>query len=49
VKDGAGQKLTYVYFEEDPVLRFAHEGQGAANRGEYRQAARAIKLNLAFY
>ena len=36
----AGQKLAYVYFEDEPGRRtgrqVAHEGRGAADRGEYR-------------
>jgi hypothetical protein len=38
VKDGAGQKLAYVYYEEEPGRRFssqaAHQRRGAADRGE---------------
>jgi hypothetical protein len=42
VKDGAGQKLAYIYYEEEPVWEIvrqtAHKGRSAADRGEYRQA-----------
>ena len=43
VKDSAGQKLAYVYFEEEPGRRRRYQGRSAADRGEYRQAAGAAR------
>ena len=43
VKDGAGQKLAYVYFDNPRAApRTAHPRRGAADRGQYRQAAGAV-------
>ena len=46
VKDGAGQKLAFVYFEEAPrpeiVGQAAHEGRGAKGCGEYCEVARSL-------
>jgi hypothetical protein len=45
VIDNGGQKLAHVYFEDEPwpalCSQATHEGRGAADRGEYRQAAGA--------
>src|SRR5262249_33443582 len=42
-RDHSGQALAYVYYENEPGRRsarqVAHQGRGAADRGEYRQAA----------
>jgi hypothetical protein len=47
VKDGAGQKLAYVYFEEEPGRRAAAKlltkDEARKDCGEYRQAARIAK------
>ena len=44
VMDGAGQKLAYVYFEEEPGRRAArqaaHQGRGAKDCRRYHKAAR---------
>ena len=44
VIDGAGQKLAYVYFEEEPGRRAArqaaHQGRGAKDCRRYHKAAR---------
>jgi hypothetical protein len=44
-RDSTGQALAYVYFEDDPSSAFggqaAHQGRGAADGGELRQAAGA--------
>jgi hypothetical protein len=46
VVDGAGQKLAYVHFEEEPGLALAgqaaHKGRGATDRGQHRQAAGVV-------
>jgi len=38
-RDSTGQALAYVYFEDDPSSAFggqaAHQGRGAADRGEH--------------
>ena len=45
VKDSAGQKLAYVYFEEEPGpalgRQATHQRRGAADRGEHGEAARS--------
>ena len=50
VRNHAGQKLAYVYFEEEPGPaiggQVAHERRGAADRGEYRQAAGATEKQV---
>jgi hypothetical protein len=50
VRDHAGQKLAYVYFEDQPGRAIGgeatHEGWGAADRGEYRQAAEFARAQL---
>ena len=56
VKDSARRNVAYVYYEEEGDRRFgcqtAHEGRGAAECGQHRQAAgtaqarRALALSL---
>jgi hypothetical protein len=46
VRDANGQALSYVYYESEPGRRFsretAHQRRGAADCGQYREAARAV-------
>ena len=46
VRDVNGQALSYVYYESEPGRRFsretAHQRRGAADCGQYREAARAV-------
>jgi hypothetical protein len=46
VKDGSGQKVAYVYYEDEPGRRSAAKlltkDEARRDCGEYRQAARAI-------
>jgi len=50
VRDHDGQQLAYVYFEEEPGLAIgrqaAHPRRGAADCGQYRQAAGAVAQAL---
>jgi len=48
VRDANRQQLAYVYYENEPALRSqaAQQGRGAADRGEYRQAAVATSTNV---
>jgi hypothetical protein len=43
LQDGDGQKLAYVYFEEEPGAAISGQAadprRGAADRGEHREAA----------
>jgi hypothetical protein len=53
VKDAAGQKLAYVYFEAEPGRRFggrvAYQGRGAADCGEGGEAAGVARaLTMSF-
>ena len=45
-RDHNGQQLAYIYFEGEPGRRSAAKrltkGRGAADRGEYRQAAGVV-------
>jgi hypothetical protein len=47
VKDGAGQKLAYVYFEDEPGRRIGGKiigaGRGETDCVQYRETARAIE------
>jgi hypothetical protein len=46
VSDSAGQKLTYIYYEEEPGAamsgQVAQQRRGKADCREHRQAARAV-------
>jgi hypothetical protein len=49
VRDSNGQQLAYVYFEDEPGRRSAAKllsKDGAADRGQHRQAARTIAQGL---
>jgi hypothetical protein len=50
VRDHSGHQLAYVYFVEEPGRRSAAKllikRRGAANRGEYREAAASRRRGL---
>jgi hypothetical protein len=50
VKDGSGQKLAYVYYEDEPgrrsVAKLLTKGRGAADRGQYRQVAGVVRSKI---